>query len=110
MTREEKRQFWQAHMTDWKQSQQSQSAYCETHHLKLATFGYWRTRLSRLRLAKQTKERDQGSFLPVQRITRPPADSGESAIIRYGALSISLPVQQLNHLLPLFQGLIQERP
>jgi hypothetical protein len=44
---EEKRRFWQKHITAWRQSGQSQKDYCRTQKLKISTLGYWQTRLSR---------------------------------------------------------------
>lgn len=34
-------------MSAYEESGQSRQAFCETHDLKLATFGYWRTRYLR---------------------------------------------------------------
>jgi len=47
LSREEKRRFWQKHITAWQQSGQSQKEYCHNQKLKKSTLGYWRTRLSR---------------------------------------------------------------
>lgn len=47
MTTEQKRTFWQNHIHGWQQSGLSQPKYCKQHDLKLANFGYWRTRLSK---------------------------------------------------------------
>lgn len=44
---EEKRRFWQQHITAWRQNGQSQKEYCRIEKLKISTFGYWRTRLSK---------------------------------------------------------------
>ncbi len=38
--------YWQKHLSSWQQSDQTQTRYCEQHDLKLATFGYWRKRLT----------------------------------------------------------------
>lgn len=46
MTQNEKRTYWQQHLQDWSKSQLSQKAYCQSHNLSLATFGYWRKRLA----------------------------------------------------------------
>jgi hypothetical protein len=42
-----KQSFWQHHVQSWQASGLSQAAYCKHHQLKLATFGYWRSKLSR---------------------------------------------------------------
>ena len=40
--RENNRQRWFKRITDWQQSELSQKAYCERHHLGLASFQRWR--------------------------------------------------------------------
>ncbi|WP_299197178.1 hypothetical protein [uncultured Amphritea sp.] len=57
MTTEQKRTFWQKHIDGWQQSGLSQPEYCKQHDLKLANFGYWRTRLS--------KPKRSNKFIPV---------------------------------------------
>lgn len=47
MTTEQKRTHWQSHIDNWQQSGVSQTEYCKQHGLKLANFGYWRTRLKK---------------------------------------------------------------
>ncbi len=47
MTAEQKQTFWQHHISDWKKSSLTQTAYCKQHNIKLANFGYWRTRLNK---------------------------------------------------------------
>jgi hypothetical protein len=47
MTRLQKHADWQQHLQAWETSGLTQSAYCEQHRLKLATFTYWRARLPR---------------------------------------------------------------
>ena len=34
--------FWRRHLVAWRDSGQSQAAYCRRHGLSLACFGYWR--------------------------------------------------------------------
>ena len=36
--------FWRRHLVAWRDSGQSQAAYCRRHGLSLARFGYWRGR------------------------------------------------------------------
>jgi hypothetical protein len=45
MTPSDKATYWQQHFNDWKQSGQSQRAYCQQHQLAFSSFGYWRKRL-----------------------------------------------------------------
>ena len=105
MTRDEKQAFWQQHMSQWESSSQSQSAYCATYGLKLGTFGYWRTRLSRQHLASHVAEGHRGTFLPVE--AKPMASAystgtgADEARVDLGVASIHLPVAHLSTLLPL---------
>ncbi len=46
MTVSQKSLFWQQHIRAWQSSQLSQTAYCRTHALSLANFGYWRKRFT----------------------------------------------------------------
>ena len=46
MTQVEKQVFWREHVAAWSMSGVSQRAYCEQHDLKLASFAWWRKRLS----------------------------------------------------------------
>lgn len=41
-----KRTYWQAHIDQWSKSDVSQKAYCQANDLSVATFGYWRKKLS----------------------------------------------------------------
>jgi len=43
--RAEKRDFWSAHLKDWKESGLSQCRYCREHGLNIHTFRYWRARV-----------------------------------------------------------------
>ncbi len=53
----QKRQFWTAHIEQWRQSDLSQSAYCRRHDLDRHRFFYWRRRIF--------KPKETISFLPV---------------------------------------------
>jgi len=46
MSSTDKRAQWQRHINAWRRSELSQKAYCESQGISLATFGYWRKRLS----------------------------------------------------------------
>lgn len=107
MTRTEKQIGWQHHIANWESGDQSQSHYCELHGLKLATFGYWRTRLLRQRLAEEIDAGDSGRFVAVHPSSSLPATNrGEAqAAIDYGNIRITLPVSYLPQALPLLQGL-----
>ena len=60
--RENNRQRWFKRITDWQQSELSQKAYCERHHLGLASFQRWR----RLFMQEEV-EKDPApvTFLPI---------------------------------------------
>ena len=45
--RQEKQRFWGGHLSQWKESGLSQSAYCREHQLNLHRFVYWKQRLAR---------------------------------------------------------------
>ena len=53
----QKRQFWAAHIEQWRQGDLSQSAYCRRHNLDRHRFFYWRRRI--------VKPQETVSFLPV---------------------------------------------
>ena len=59
---ERKRRIWSDRIASWKQSGQSQRAYCEQHQLVPGTFCYWR---SRLKEQKAGGHADKPRFLPV---------------------------------------------
>lgn len=44
--RQEKQRFWGGHLSRWKESGLSQSAYCREHQLNLHRFVYWKKRLA----------------------------------------------------------------
>lgn len=65
------RQRWYGRIEDWKQSGLSQKAFCERHHLGLASFQRWR----RIFMTQgQAGELSPVSFLPVH-VTAPNACS-----------------------------------
>lgn len=41
-----KSEFWKPHIAGWRDSGQSQAAYCRQHGLDLKRFGYWRRTLA----------------------------------------------------------------
>ena len=42
----QKRQYWNTHITDWQASRLSQTEYCRRHELKFHRFVYWRRKLA----------------------------------------------------------------
>ncbi|WP_419174087.1 IS66 family insertion sequence element accessory protein TnpA [Desulfosediminicola sp.] len=42
----QKQDYWQKHISAWQSSSQSQKAYCQTNRIALATFCYWKRKLS----------------------------------------------------------------
>jgi hypothetical protein len=95
MTTEQKRTFWQKHIDGWQQSRLSQPAYCKQHDLKLANFGYWRTRLS--------KTQRSNKFIPV--------DLGSNVQARVSlpnGIRLEVPVHSLADVLPLLNRAVLE--
>lgn len=69
--RESNRQRWLERITDWQQSDLSQKAYCEQHHLGLASFRRWHRIFM---MQKRAKDTPSVSFLPVN-LVEPSASS-----------------------------------
>ena len=65
--REINRQRWYERIEDWKQGGLTQKAFCERHHLGLASFQRWRRIFM---TGVQTRELSPVSFLPVH-VTAP---------------------------------------
>ena len=63
-------QFWQAHITAWQTTGQSQKAYCHTHRLSYSAFGYW---VRKLRTASMEHPPRTTGFVPV---SVPPVNGG----------------------------------
>lgn len=67
---EEKRQLWHQHIQNWKNSGQSQKAYCENHQLKPHQFWYWQRQFNNAKHgddhASQACSEVRGGFVPVQ--------------------------------------------
>ena len=55
---DEKYQYWQPHISAWKQSGISQADFCRRHGLNIKIFGYWKRKLCR-------RPDDGVSFVPV---------------------------------------------
>ena len=53
----EKSQYWQPHISAWKQSGISQADFCRRHGLNIKIFGYWKRKLC--------SRPDGVSFVPV---------------------------------------------
>ncbi len=60
--REINRQRWLEQIKAWNQSGQTQRAFCQQHHLGLASFQRWRRKL---RAEKKPEESSTITFLPV---------------------------------------------
>ena len=43
---DQKRQYWNTHITDWQTSRLSQTEYCRRHELKVHQFVYWRRKFA----------------------------------------------------------------
>ena len=69
--REINRQRWLERIKDWQQNGHSQKAYCEQHHLGLASFQRWR----RIFMMEETSNESSSlTFLPVN-LVEPSASS-----------------------------------
>lgn len=62
VTRREKEQYWQKHLSEWRQSGLSQAEYCRVNHLSWRSFGYHKN--------KHRKKAPIVSFMPVQTIVQ----------------------------------------
>jgi len=72
--REINRQRWRKHINVWKTSNQSQKAFCEAHHLGLASFQRWHRILKAEEKEGVAAHLTPVSFLPVRvRETVPPS-------------------------------------
>ena len=89
MTLEEKKQFWQKHVDQWRESGISQKAYCLEHTLKLATFGYWRKRLS------DCEGNTSSSKLVPVRVAYP----SPPVVVEVDGLRLHVPIQALSEVL-----------
>ncbi len=58
-----KQALWSKRITAWEESGLSQSVFCEQNNFTISAFGYWRTRLKRLK--QMNGSSDDISFLPV---------------------------------------------
>jgi hypothetical protein len=63
--REINRQHWLERIHTWKQSDLSQKAFCEQHHLTLSSFQRWRRIFM---MEEKSKESSPVTFLPVNLI------------------------------------------
>lgn len=95
MTTEQKRTFWQTHIDGWQQSGLSQPAYCKQHDLKLANFGYWRTRLNK---PERTKK-----LIPVELTS-----VAQARLSLPNGIRLEVPVHALGQVLPLLNQSMQE--
>lgn len=94
-TTQSKSDFWQQHISAWKDSGLSQAAYCQQHDLKLSTFTYWRN--------KQNKGRRK--LMPVSI----PAPDASVELALPGGIHMQLPASALEQTLPLVWRLLREQ-
>lgn len=95
MTNEQKRTYWQSHFDGWRQSGLSQPEYCKQHDLKFATFGYWRTRLS--------KPKNTQKLIPVDL-----TPTAQARLSLPNGIRLEVPVPALAAVLPLLNQIAQE--
>jgi len=98
MTTEQKQLFWQGHIASWSKSQLTQKAYCRTHDLSLAQFGYWRTRLNR-------KAGASAKLVPVR-----VSNSSNTGVVLHlpAGIRLELPLPALAEALPLIYRTIKD--
>ena len=94
MTTVQKRSFWKNHIDGWQHSGLSQPEYCKQHDIKLATFGYWRTRLK--------KPQPVNRLIPV---TLP--NTSHIRISLPNGIGLSLPVHVLADVLPVLNQSVE---
>jgi len=99
MTSENKSDFWQRHIEGWRQSKLSQKAYCSQEDLSFASFGYWRTRLSR-------KIEAGGKFIPVNL----PKGSSSITVFLPAGLRLEMSVHALAEVLPVIYRSVRDAP
>jgi hypothetical protein len=97
MSSEQKSDFWQRHIDDWRQSKLSQKTYCLQQDLSFASFGYWRTRLNR-------KTEARGKFIPVN-ITG--ASTSVNVFLPAG-VRLEFPAHALTEVLPVIYRSVQD--
>ena len=61
-TRREKEQYWQKHLSEWRQSGLSQAEYCRVNHINRKGFGYYKN--------KHRKKAPVVNFMPVPAIVQ----------------------------------------
>ena len=74
MTREERIEYWEMVVEDFKASAKTKTAYCQENDIPVSTLSYWENRLQEL---KQAKETQGGRFVEV------PVPSKSEASIHY---------------------------
>ena len=99
MTHADKQEFWSRHQAGWVRSGLSQTAYCERHGLKLATFGYWRKRLTANNDVPPARK-----LIPISVPTQ-----GASVRLRLDALLMDVPIKLLAPVLDLLWARLQVR-
>jgi hypothetical protein len=65
----DKERHWQSVLTQWQQSEQSVSAFCNQRHLSKPTFGYWQRKLG---FGRRSRRRSQATtFVPMTLVAEP---------------------------------------
>ena len=62
-TPEELLDYWREHVDSWRQSGQSQQAFCQSHDLSYTRFIYWRRKFEGK--SKRARNRTSSAFVPV---------------------------------------------
>ena len=89
MTQQEKKEYWQQHITSQRESRLTLKAYCEQNKLKKATFGYWKKRLTTPEVKKSQR------LIPVS--VEP---NGVITITIQGCVRLEVPEHTLARVLP----------
>ena len=66
--------FWESHLSAWKETNLSQSTYCQEHELVVHRFGYWKRKLMNINNSSKQKQGfvQLSPFKPSTSIPAPP--------------------------------------
>ena len=94
--------YWQEQIQGWKQSGQSQKAYCRTEGVSYSGFCYWR---AKLRERTHTPELTTSRFVPVINDSPPHDGTGLSIVLPNGLQLQGIETANLNTLMALLERL-----
>ncbi len=68
---QQRRKFWEKHLSDWQASGLSQTGYCREHGLSIKSFVYWKKRLVSARVSVSLVEVPRFQSAPMVSPLRP---------------------------------------